>query len=1713
MMILLGSLKVLGSNFIILTWLWFRRLFGDLCACFACLESRDDDGVHGVFLPKDKCYDLSAGDLSKQLPGSSKTTSLPFVRRGRANSGFWLAVFVSLRFFRFGEALNPGPNSPEEWHFGVFNPSGLCSKTDQLVHMPGDIWVASETHLTRSGVVKLRSGLRSLQSHYRYLVPGHPCDMRSSSDVGVYSGVAMISKFPSRPLPHDFSPDSFQLSRIQIAGVQVAGQWIQVGMLYGMPKGKTHRNALFQTEILLEQLVERVGCQAVGPRIVCGDFNFEEASLYQTKRLTALGFVEVQSYAEEKWGQQQEPTGRGTKKLDQIWISAELRSQLLSVEVQHDWWPDHAIVQCRFRSFTLDPDTQIWRTPKPFPWPSDWDGIFQFDANLPLTEAYAKLWIDIESQACSTVNAHGGGVSTWSKGRAQTLAPCRVRQQNAPCKLGRQGDLNPTFHGVSSKHAKWFKQLRRIQALVRCTAKPLSQKGFEKCLELWQAIRHAPGFGGGFCQWWFETFGRMPFADGIPWYVPSHAELVVMFEAFQKLVRDFEQQLKGERIRNAKESRRQDLNVVFQDCGKEASPAIDSLVKVARGVIEEVRSDDQSIVFHQPFDFLPDCNVVCKGEPLELIMHSHDQMWVSDVSRLQPGDVVVQERIFTTDSAILRELERVWTERWIKLQHVQEGQWSQITNFICNSFQPIQWTFKEITCQQFEHVVSRKKRRAATGSDGISRSDLIQLPKSAMQAHVDMLQLVEQKGEWPEQLCTGFVASLDKHKGQSDADGYRPITVYPFNYRVWSSIRSGQALRSISKVLPVSVFGGVPGKQAREVWYMMAQLIEQSHADHVPLFGIVLDIRRAFNALPRAPLWSLLKQMNFPEPILKAWATFVSRQVRRFKVRQSVGAPVASCTGLPEGCGMSVFGMVLIDMLLDVWLKAMIQSPHRVFSFVDDWQVAFSDVHQFQDVWQAIVMFTAALDLDVDMAKSFAWAARTDDRPALCEHALQTCLASRVLGAHQNFSCRPGNRTLIDRITGMTQTWVKLKGSLAPLKAKILAIRQLAWPRAMHGIAIVHIGKAHFETLRTGAMKGLKVSRIGANPVLHLASWAPLTDPCFWAIVETCRDARSQGNHDQLRCMLQKFIQEPGSVPNNGPTVVLAHRLQTIGWIVNAQGFFVDQFGSMNIFTMHWDALVARLSWSWPQFMASQVAHRSSFTGLQWADVDETRAALSTFGEADQVFLRCGLDGTLYHDVNKEKCDRGQGSKCEFCGCSDSFKHRIWECSHFAEERKTFSWGHLLSALPSCLTCHGWAITPKEWPALVRLFESIEPPPFVVPSQHDMEVCHLFTDGACSFPKDHKLRYASFAVTIAGTSVSTLEHRVLHVGHVPDQHQTAYRGELYALLVAVRYASRVNHKVCIWSDNQSVVRRIRNMQHGAQVKCNSPHYDLWSEIRDLLDSGTSDRLVVCKVVSHGNHEKAISEVEQWAFWQNALVDAAAGAYNEKRSNLFWQVWQSVADELTASRVLHRAILQVILEVGRKGAKESRDNRSQLATVLPEPPGGLEADFGPSQVPVSWVFSGKLIKHCHKSNIELISKWWLDIGVPQLTVGVEPVWISGLQLYVDFLLVVRRHGPTMVKGRWVPGDTQLLCQHQVTTSRRVKMFLTMWKALLVDNGFSVTGKLCRPSSAAIAFWCQSYRLGWSRERLLHIDDILVRILKRQIIKPNELDEIDLLDHIP
>lgn len=634
------------------------------------------------------------------------------------------------------------------------------------------------------------------------------------------------------------------------------------------------------------------------------------------------------------------------------------------------------------------------------------------------------------------------------------------------------------------------------------------------------------------------------------------------------------------------------------------------------------------------------------------------------------------------------------------------------------------------------------------------------------------------------------------------------------------------------------------------------------------------------------------------------------------------------------------------------------------------------------------------------------------------------------------------------------------------------------------------------------------MSHVGSNPGLHLTSNSCFLDPEFWCICQTVREVRELGNLQHMGQMLM-MIGGNVPVPRNGPAMILATRLSRLGWDIHPNGLVGDSYGSFCCMNVHWDELIFRMISSWPKVLATLVSHRTSFAGIENADLHELSKAMKLFSEADQLFVRSGLDGTLYTDKYKEKQNRGRHSVCVYCQAPDSFRHRLWHCPRFEAARAGFRWRQYLSSLPSCLVCHGWPVKLKSQAVLAKHFLQIPAPVFQTPLQSlECECLHLFTDGTCAFPTEPALRYASWAVTAAIPGCATLDHFIVGCGHLSGLIQTSYRSELTALIVALKVSLAIAVDVCIWTDCQAVLSKYRRILNGWVPGANTAHGDLWTQVVELhkLPPGK----VRCgKVISHGDIQQATSAQEEWCFWHNQLVDAAASAFNQRRSEQFWIDWQRAASDLIFHRQLHEDILHVILRVGQMEANFSA--QQQRATVdsavgngqsgCPEPvPHGM----GDGHLPVQWSISATLERKGRASNLEPMHWWWLQVVVPQFASG-KYEWISGVQMYIDYCFATDCQGPIMVKGKWQEMNEHVLQQYGDTSfPRRIKMFLTLWKAYIKANRLVVPAVLKRPKSSGIAFWCQCYKLPWRSDRLLEIDRVLLSLHRRQL---NTLADVD------
>ena len=341
-------------------------------------------------------------------------------------------------------------------------------------------------------------------------------------------------------------------------------------------------------------------------------------------------------------------------------------------------------------------------------------------------------------------------------------------------------------------------------------------------------------------------------------------------------------------------------------------------------------------------------------------------------------------------------------------------------------------------------------------------------------------------------------------------------------------------------IAPEGVRGGIPSRQAKSIWYEAAVLLEQAHLDSVPFIGIVADLSKAFNMIPREPIWLALAAMGVPHWFIKTWASFVQCQSRRFKVRTSIGPAHYSDVGYPEGCALSVCSMAVIDLLLDWWLRP-VDPTIQVYSYVDDWQILHRALNQQTAILQSLWSFVDAVLMKIDKSKSFVWAVSSQDRKALRQTSpLKVVLHAKELGAHMNFCKRSGNRSLLDRIADMAHTWTLLRSSLSPYLHKIIALRMLAWPRSLYGVSIVNVGPLNFGSLRTGALRGLRQDRIGCNPVLHLPLHGFTVDPEGFAILQTIKDAREHANCDAFRSLLSLFCAAPSEFPTNGPVGIFS---------------------------------------------------------------------------------------------------------------------------------------------------------------------------------------------------------------------------------------------------------------------------------------------------------------------------------------------------------------------------------------------------------------------------------------------------------------------------------------------------------------------------------------------------------------------------------------------
>ena len=770
-----------------------------------------------------------------------------------------------------------------------------------------------------------------------------------------------------------------------------------------------------------------------------------------------------------------------------------------------------------------------------------------------------------------------------------------------------------------------------------------------------------------------------------------------------------------------------------------------------------------------------------------------------------------------------------------------------------------------------------KKSRAAVGLDGVAKADLMAMPDALHIRLLSLLHEAERSGQWPVQALNGAIHSLAKRATSEFVGDFRPVTILPLVYRCWGTIRSKEILSHLEKVAPPSMLGHMPKRSAPELWYHLQSVVEQSLYDGAAGSGLVTDLVRAFNCLPREPIFHAAIQIGVPANIVRAWAAAVIGIKRFFWVRGQPSEGVQSGTGFPEGCALSVAAMGLCNLVIHSFMA--IRCPRvLMFSYVDNLELLSDSTDDALDGLRALQNFTTFLGVPCDSNKTYAWALDTQGRQQFKDSNLPVHRQHKDLGAHVQYCGRQTNGAVKQKCADLQTLWPSLAQSPAPLKHKLRVLTAVAWPRALHASSTVHLAEAILTDLRAGAMKGLRLDKSGAAPSLQFGlSQAPQQDPGFFVLWQSLFQFRKFSDLSVASSTLALACWTPDRLKKPGPCGVLAARLTGLGWTYVQHFKFLDQDGEL-IDIMHCpiQELKFRCKRAWYHRVGAEHAYRKGFKGLALVDVP-TSVQVDPRWTPDEVgLMRVLHNGTFITHDQLHTAKQVDHDRCKFCGSQDSLFHRHWQCPKTAHLRNEVPPAVLsqVDALPQCTAERGWMVEPAEVRHFKHELQSL--PSYVGVSQafdFSSGAIDLFTDGSCLSPHLPVARLASWSLVQAVGHPDDRQFRTLASGAVPGQWQTILRAELRAVIEAAHVA-RLNPGVTrIWCDNATVVRRFKLIQAGKWVASPvRPDHDLWGVLASLLHDNT--RVSIHKVDSH-QQQPEDDDFLAWVFAGNDWADWVA----------------------------------------------------------------------------------------------------------------------------------------------------------------------------------------------------------------------------------------------
>lgn len=228
-------------------------------------------------------------------------------------------------------------------------------------------------------------------------------------------------------------------------------------------------------------------------------------------------------------------------------------------------------------------------------------------------------------------------------------------------------------------------------------------------------------------------------------------------------------------------------------------------------------------------------------------------------------------------------------------------------------------------------AIEKMKLGKAAGRDGIVPEFIKYGGEEMVKCLQNLFQKIWSQKKIPQDWENNIIIPIFKKGCQTKCENYRPICLSSVVYKLYTRILEQRLRRLVEHDLEEEQAGFRPGRQTQDHIFSLRMAVEKAWDRGRRLFLAFLDLKAAFDSIPRQEIWNALQEKRVPSDLISAIKSVYQDPKGIVRLNGSESEPFRFYKGVKQGDSLSP--LLFIVCMDEVWKVCKRRTPRTTVGY------------------------------------------------------------------------------------------------------------------------------------------------------------------------------------------------------------------------------------------------------------------------------------------------------------------------------------------------------------------------------------------------------------------------------------------------------------------------------------------------------------------------------------------------------------------------------------------------------------------------------------------------------------------------------------------------------------------------------------------------------------------------------------------------------------